>query len=419
MLAPNCELEVGRDGPVFGSGALATDRLSRRHARFFVDAHHRLTVTDLDSHNGTRLNGHRVRRAELTDGDLVALGGILVHAVRCAPNFAHRPVGVALGLGPSAHALADAVAIVAQRNVDVVLVGESGSGKDFLARNIAAHQQSEHWCHLDATADDNAALGAQLRRHPKTTLYVDGLEACSESALQLLRSIVMDTQRDPNVRIIGACRRPLAELSASILPPELGARLGRWTIAVPPIRARREDIPSIVTAIIGSDEPPPRIHPRLMEALCLRSWPTNWHGLQAAIAQMTAAGPAGRELKLSDFETAPRSPSRTSSAALRIHAQGLWVQPAGATRKEVSGRPALRRIVVALLESRSQDPYRRLTTSELARAGWPSDDASDDVLVKRLYTAVSTLRNLGLRDAIERTAEGYRLTPELSIELVD
>jgi signal transduction histidine kinase len=48
-------------------------RLSRRHARFFLEADH-LFVEDLGGPNGTFVNGARVGRAELAAGDLVSLG---------------------------------------------------------------------------------------------------------------------------------------------------------------------------------------------------------------------------------------------------------------------------------------------------------------------------------------------------------
>ena len=36
-----------------------------------------------------------------------------------------------------------------------------------------------------------------------------------------------------------------------------------------------------------------------------------------------------------------------------------------------------------------------------------------------MYVAIATLRRLGLRDILERREGGYRLAPEVSIELVD
>src|ERR1043166_7711720 len=56
--------------------------VSRRHARIMVD-HGEIRIADLDSHNGTRVNGVRIDGARvLMTGDVVAIGEVLlvVHA---------------------------------------------------------------------------------------------------------------------------------------------------------------------------------------------------------------------------------------------------------------------------------------------------------------------------------------------------
>lgn len=68
------ELVLGRDQPE--PGRLRGDpRLSRRHARVFIDDRRRPTVEDLGSTNGTRLNGERLTEARiLKSGDELQLG---------------------------------------------------------------------------------------------------------------------------------------------------------------------------------------------------------------------------------------------------------------------------------------------------------------------------------------------------------
>jgi hypothetical protein len=67
---------------VIGRGADAHLRLtdtgiSRRHAELLVDDD-RVTLVDLQSTNGTLVNGARVDRAELRDGDRISLGTTVV-----------------------------------------------------------------------------------------------------------------------------------------------------------------------------------------------------------------------------------------------------------------------------------------------------------------------------------------------------
>jgi pSer/pThr/pTyr-binding forkhead associated (FHA) protein len=51
--------------------------VSRLHCRLDIDAQDRLAVEDLGSTNGTWVNGHKVRRAPLADGDKLKIGRIV------------------------------------------------------------------------------------------------------------------------------------------------------------------------------------------------------------------------------------------------------------------------------------------------------------------------------------------------------
>src|SRR5258708_4497696 len=66
------ELVIGRATEC--SIAIADPNLSRHHARFVCDAA-ALVVEDLGSRNGTFVNGKRVARTTLSDGDIVTIGG--------------------------------------------------------------------------------------------------------------------------------------------------------------------------------------------------------------------------------------------------------------------------------------------------------------------------------------------------------
>jgi ABC transport system ATP-binding/permease protein len=50
--------------------------VSRLHCRFRLDDLHRLGVEDLGSTNGTWVNGHKVERAPLLEGDRVKVGRV-------------------------------------------------------------------------------------------------------------------------------------------------------------------------------------------------------------------------------------------------------------------------------------------------------------------------------------------------------
>jgi FHA domain-containing protein len=54
---------------------VADANVSRRHCEVVQDGPTSWTVVDLGSTNGTELNGHRVSRAAITDGDRITIGG--------------------------------------------------------------------------------------------------------------------------------------------------------------------------------------------------------------------------------------------------------------------------------------------------------------------------------------------------------
>lgn len=74
-LALSHPLVLGRDGQC--DLAFADTRLSRRHCEFRADADggSGWELIDLDSTNGTHVNGRPVERHILRDGDLIEVGG--------------------------------------------------------------------------------------------------------------------------------------------------------------------------------------------------------------------------------------------------------------------------------------------------------------------------------------------------------
>jgi pSer/pThr/pTyr-binding forkhead associated (FHA) protein len=79
------ELSVDRDWVVVGRGRgadllVAEPTMSRAHAAIGFDGI-RFFVQDLGSTNGTRVNGERADRVELSSGDRILLGKLLLEVV--------------------------------------------------------------------------------------------------------------------------------------------------------------------------------------------------------------------------------------------------------------------------------------------------------------------------------------------------
>ena len=74
---------------------LEDDNVSRKHARIEVESDGRVSVQDLGSTNGTRLNSMRITKAYLTDGDEIEVGITRIR-VRLSHNLQKVAVAKAL-----------------------------------------------------------------------------------------------------------------------------------------------------------------------------------------------------------------------------------------------------------------------------------------------------------------------------------
>jgi hypothetical protein len=89
-LPPNSEIIVGRSSDL--DMVLVEDMVSRKHAKIAVEAE-QVTIQDLGSTNGTFVNGERIKRATLNDGDRVLIGTSIIKLVTSdAPLSAAPPV---------------------------------------------------------------------------------------------------------------------------------------------------------------------------------------------------------------------------------------------------------------------------------------------------------------------------------------
>ena len=77
-LPGNSEVVVGRSSDL--DMVLVEDMVSRRHAKISVNGDN-VTIQDLGSTNGTFVNGERVKRATLNDGDRVLIGTSIIKLV--------------------------------------------------------------------------------------------------------------------------------------------------------------------------------------------------------------------------------------------------------------------------------------------------------------------------------------------------
>jgi DNA-binding NtrC family response regulator len=187
-----------------------------------------------------------------------------------------------IGRGPAMRQVFATAAKVARTRSTVLLVGESGTGKELIARAI--HHQSaardEKFVAVNCAAIPADLLENQLFGHKKGaytgadrdqegvfihvgrgTIFLDEVgEMSPATQAKLLRAIEQKEvfpvgAAEPvhvEARILAATNKDLArEVEAGRFRADLYYRLNVVTIALPPLRDRREDIPELVEFLLA------------------------------------------------------------------------------------------------------------------------------------------------------------------------
>ncbi|MFT3694341.1 MAG: sigma-54 dependent transcriptional regulator [Kofleriaceae bacterium] len=207
---------------------------------------------------------------------------------------------------------------VAAQDVTVLVTGESGTGKELIARAIWQHsgRAKEPFLALNCAAipenlleselfgyERGAFTGADRRRIGKFeqcnggTILLDEIgdmpSALQAKILRVLQERTFErvggseTIRT-DVRVIAATHRDLR--TSSTFRQDLYYRLGGFTIQLPPLRERGDDVPALVHHYIKQynrelGREITQVDPRAMELLVHHTWPGNIRELQSAIRQ--------------------------------------------------------------------------------------------------------------------------------------
>ncbi len=121
---------------------------------------------------------------------------------------------------------------------------------------------------------------------------------------------------------------------------------------------------------------------------------------------------ARRELEraISDATARRDASSSDPKRALVVGPRGLWFRPPR-TKESVHlhRRRALQHILHDLALHREQAPGEALAIPRLVAAGWPGERVLAEAGTERVYTAVATLRRLGLKGVLLQRDDGYLL----------
>jgi hypothetical protein len=104
-------------------------------------------------------------------------------------------------------------------------------------------------------------------------------------------------------------------------------------------------------------------------------------------------------------------------ARLVIAAGAEWFQIAGRSPNRVilETRVPLRRLLLALADLKQRSPGSVLPVTAAFEAGWPGERATPTAAAMRVYTAIHSLRRLGLRGLLVRRRRGYVLDIDVHI----
>jgi transcriptional regulator with PAS, ATPase and Fis domain len=249
---------------------------------------------------------------------IAQLGGLVLEAARARNSVRRAPDDGAAPLIGSTRAmqeLRNRIERVAETDFAVMIEGESGTGKELVARQL--HELSRRrrgpFVAVNCAAvvetlleaelfgiEERTATGVRGRRGKFEqadggTLFLDEVSDLSSSAQAKLLRVIQEPvvervgghgSRRVDVRIVVATNRPLEALCRNgEFRWDLFYRLNAIEITVPPLRARRDDIPYLVEAIVrrSADGQPYRLSIDAMEALMVHEWPGNVRELERVL----------------------------------------------------------------------------------------------------------------------------------------
>ncbi len=241
-----------------------------------------------------------------------------------------------LGAAPSLKRVLETVAAVAEADANVLIVGESGTGKELVADALhhRSHRREGPWIKINCAALPKDLIESELFGHTRgaftgaTVDKVGLLEEAHRGSLLLdeitempldLQAKLLRVLEERVVRRLGGTKAVAVDfrlISSTNRSPEVAVREGHLrqdlyfrintiTIAIPPLRDRREDIPILVRAFFDRyrakhGRPVEAITPEAYRRLLAHHWPGNVRELQHAIERAVLVA-RGREITVADL----------------------------------------------------------------------------------------------------------------------
>ncbi len=324
---------------VLGSAAhcdviIADPTVSRVHAEI-EPRDEGLWIRDLNSRNGTFVEGVRVESACVQHGFAIRVGSTDIRvdyrnaqqqAVESWPSDRFGPL---VGRSRSMRELFATLARLAPLECSIMIQGETGTGKELVARaiHLASTRSSGPFVVVDCAALSETLIEGELFGHMKGSFTgahqtrVGAIEAAEGGTVfldeigelpigmqpKLLRVLESSTvrrigeskHRPVNVRFVTATHRDLLSMvNRAEFREDLYFRLAVIPVRVPALRERTEDI-GLLLAHFGGGELG-WLTPKVLHALETRPWRGNVRELRNFVERARAIGPTGAMNLLQD-----------------------------------------------------------------------------------------------------------------------
>jgi transcriptional regulator with GAF, ATPase, and Fis domain len=329
---------------------IADPAISRLHAELEL-RDDGLWVRDLESRNGTWVDGVLVSGARVGDGGRIRVGAteiVVRYPDVATPVELHAGdrFGPLLGRSVVMRELFVRLARVAPTDSTVLVQGETGTGKELVAEALhaASPRASQPFVVVDCAALPENLLEAELFGHTRGaftgavaaragafeaaeggTVFLDEVAELPLSMQpKLLRALearavrrVGETAyRKVDVRVIAATHRDLrAMVNARAFREDLYFRLAVLPVTLPPLRARPEDIPALAAHFVPAGAAPV-LTAELNRELSARPWLGNVRELRNFVERALALG--AREALAMSATHAPRPADPDAMPAVSI-----------------------------------------------------------------------------------------------------
>ncbi|MFY9527978.1 MAG: sigma 54-interacting transcriptional regulator [Candidatus Acidiferrales bacterium] len=296
------------------------------------------------------------------------------------------------GQSLAAQALNRMIAEIARTDIPILLLGEGGTGKEVLALYIhrASVQHAQPLVKINCASMRPESVPDALLRDGQPnenegaaagTIFFDEVSDLDAASQRHLLSILPDGDAMPRARtlrarVISATSRNLEEeVKKGRFRSELYYRINGFSLRVPPLRQRKEDIPALTdlflakyAAMLGRSRPTLTEH--AMNLLLEHSWPGNIRELENTVRKIVAVG--DEQIALADLASAPPRP---------------W--PKDQESKECSLKAAAR--------AASRQAERELILEALARTRWNRKRAAQQLQIS-YKSLLLKLRQIGTEE---------------------